>query len=222
MELWRDFTLTLGPDDVLRGQGADPAAVRAKRPALVEAAESALRSGSPMLRPVAQVHEAAVVEFRHEKVHLQGGQLSGPLAARRLAGARRVAAVLCTIGADLEDHAASTSNPLLALALDGLGNAAVEEIGRQVCARLGERASAAGLTTSAPLCPGEEGWPLETGQAQVFALLDPSRAGVRLTSGGMMVPRKSMTFVLGLGEGMSPAEPCDLCSMKQTCRYRHA
>lgn len=222
MELWHDFALTLSPDDVLRGQGADPAAVRAKRPALFEAAESALRSASSMLRPVALVHEADVVEFRHEKVQLQDGHLSGPLAARRLAGARRVAAALCTIGAELEEQAASLTNPLLALALDGLGNAAVEETGRQVCARLGERARAVGLAASAPLCPGEEGWPLENGQAQVFALLDPPRAGVRLTSGGMMVPRKSMTFVLGLGEEMSPAEPCELCSLEQTCRYRHA
>ncbi len=222
MELWTDFTFPLSPDDILRGEGADPESARARRPALEAAAAEALRLGLPVLAPAAAVREINVLEQRHERVLLAGGQLSGPLAARHLAGAERVAAVVCTIGPELEKLAAAQENSLLMLALDGLGNAAVETVAQQVCARLGERAQAAGLATSTPLSPGEAGWPVEVGQPQIFSLLEPNPAGVRLSESGMMLPQKSLSFVVGIGRHVTQTDLCELCSLKERCRYRHA
>ncbi|HEX7620781.1 MAG TPA: hypothetical protein VF359_06230, partial [Anaerolineales bacterium] len=113
-------------------------------------------------------------------------------------------------------------DPLLGIAFDGLGNAAVEILGQQVCRRIGERAEAAGLTTSTPLSPGEPEWPVEVGQPQIFALVDPSQVGIKLTSGGMMIPKKSISFVVGIGPEMARTDLCDLCSLRERCRYRHA
>ncbi|MCS7011167.1 MAG: hypothetical protein NZL98_07345 [Anaerolineales bacterium] len=221
MELWTDFTFTLSLDDILRGEGADPETVRARRLALAEAAAEALRLGLPALAPAAAVQETRVLEHRHEQVILEGGKLTGPLITRHLAGAERVAAVVCTIGPALERLAAAQQNPLLMLALDGLGNAAVEAVAQQVCAQLAERAQAAGLETSTPLSPGEPEWPVEIGQSQIFTLLRPNPMGVRLTEGGMMVPMKSLSFVVGIGRQMARTNLCDLCSLKERCRYRH-
>lgn len=222
MELWTDFTLTLSLADILRGEGADPETVRAKRPALVQAAEQALEVGMPTLRPAAAIREIAVGEHRHNVVLLEDGtKLTGPLVARRLAGAERVAAVVCTVGAGLEQLAAAQQNPLRMMALDGLGNAAVEAVGQQVCERIGERAQATGLETSTPLSPGEPDWPVEVGQPQLFSLLGPNPAGVRLTESGMMIPQKSISFVVGVGRRMEQTDLCELCSMKERCRYRH-
>jgi hypothetical protein len=218
MELWTNFTLPLSIDDILRGEGANP---EKKRPALVQAAEEALRLGQPLLRPAAAVHEARISAHTHNQVVLENGEkLTGPLAAHFLAGAERVTAAVCSIGVELEKLAAAQENLVLALALDGLGNAAVERVGQQVCARLGERAQAAGLETSAPLSPGEPDWPVDVGQPQIFSLLAPGPAGVRLTEGGMMVPKKSISFVVGAGAHMEQADLCEQCSMKARCRYR--
>ena len=223
MELWTDFTFTLGLDDILRGEGADPETVRAKRPALVKAASAAGHQGFTKIKPVAVVQEAKVIEHRHERILLEGGKtLTGPLVARHLAGAERVAAVVCTLGPALEEYAASLDDLVLALALDGLGNAAVEAVAQQVCGRLAERAQARGMETSTPLSPGEAEWPVEIGQPQVFALAEPSRAGIRLTEGGMMVPKKSISFVTGIGKKMSQIHPCEACSLNEICRYRKA
>jgi hypothetical protein len=142
--------------------------------------------------------------------------------ARHLAGAERVAAVICSLGPALEEYAASLENLVLALALDGLGNAAVESVAQQVCGRLAERAEVYGLETSTPLSPGEPEWPVEVGQPQIFALAKPSRAGIRLTGGGMMIPKKSISFVTGIGQEMSQVHPCEACSLKEICRYRKA
>ncbi len=231
MESWTDFTLHLTIDDILRGEGADPSAGSGQRPelahkkrlALVEAASVAEHLGFTRLKPVAAVHEAKAIEHRHEQIFLEDGKkLTGALVARHLAGAERAAAVVCTIGPGLEKLAAEQKDLVLTLALDGLGNAAVEMVAQQVCQRLGERAQAAGLETGTPLSPGEPDWPVDVGQSQIFSLLGQNPAGVRLTDGGMMVPKKSVSFVLGIGQNMAKADVCELCSMNERCRYRHA
>ncbi len=225
MELLEDFNFTLSVDDVLRGEGADPEIVYLKKPALLKAASSALRIGITKLHPAAFIHTTRIVEHRHGQILLQGGkELVSPLVARHLAGAEQVVLAVSTIGSELEELASTSmeKNPLLGVALDGLGNAAVEILSQQVCMRLGERAQAIGLTVSTPLSPGEPEWPVEVGQPQIFALLDPSRAGVTLTSGGMMVPKKSISFVVGIGPEMAQTDLCELCSLRERCRYRHA
>jgi hypothetical protein len=225
MEIWQDIKIALDADDVLRGEGADPETARTKRPALLKAVSAALHEGNTQLHPTVISHTVKVVEHRHERILLKGGQeLTGPLAAHHLAGAEQIILVVCTIGSQLENMASSwmEKNPVLGLALDGLGNAAVEKVAQQVCARLAERAQAKSLQASTPLSPGEPDWPVEVGLPQIFALLDPSKAGVTLTSGGMMVPKKSVSFVVGVGPNMSQTDSCDICSLKETCRYRHA
>jgi hypothetical protein len=225
MELLEGFDFTLNADDVLRGEGADPVVVRAKKPVLLKAASAALSEGITKIRPVALNQTVRVVEHLHERILLEGGNaLVSPLVARHLAGAEQVVLVVCTIGAELEDLASSwmKADPLLGMALDGFCNAAIESLGQQVCARIGETAQSAGLTVSTPLSPGEPEWPVDVGQPQIFALLDPSRAGIALTSGGMMVPRKSISFVVGVGPEMVQTDQCELCSLRERCRYRHA
>ncbi|MGZ6346688.1 MAG: hypothetical protein ACXWNC_03840 [Anaerolineales bacterium] len=225
MELLNDFDLTLGVDDILRGEGADPAIVRSKKPALLSAAALALEEGRPMLHAAAMLQRSNVVEHRHERILLQEDRmLSGPLVAHHLAGARQVVLALTTIGSELEKHASSrmAHDPLLGMALDGLGNAAVEILGEQVCLEIGKQAEAIGLTASTPLSPGEPEWPVEIGQPQIFAVLDPARVGISLTSSGMMIPKKSISFVVGIGPDMSRDDFCELCSFSERCRYRHA
>lgn len=222
MELWSDFSLSLTVDNILRGEGADPTPARARSPALLSAAETALQQGRALLKPLAAVQETAVREHRHEQILLEGGKkLTGALVSRHLAGAQRVAAVVCTIGPDLEKCAAAQPDAVLRLALDGLANAAIEAVAQQVCARLGEQAQARGLQTGTPLSPGEAGWPVEVGQPQIFSLLQPNPAGVHLTEGGMMSPLKSLSFVVGIGQNMAQADLCALCSFQERCRYRY-
>jgi len=222
MELCQDFTLPLEVDDILRGQGMDPETARRRKPVLAEVAERARQLGMDFLHPVALTQTCSVTGLRHERLLLEGeATFTGPLVARLLGGAQSVTACVCTIGADLEDYAASLDDPLLALALDGLGNAAVEMLAEQVCGRIAGSAANQGQNVSTPLSPGAPEWPVETGQPQIFALLDPRQAGIRLTEGGMMIPRKSVSFVVGMGNNMLQIDTCEYCNLKETCRYRN-
>ena len=71
------------------------------------------------------------------------------------------------------------------------------------------------------LSPGLEGWPVDVGQPQIFALFDADPAGVTLTPSCQMLPRKSTSALLGLGRRMAAqGHPCDYCGIRETCRHR--
>ena len=209
---------------VLRSLGADPELVRRRQSSSLAVAEQAVARGTPLLRPVVASANFAVTEFRHERLRLgEAGHLSGPLVAEHLHAAQSVTVAVCSIGPALEEAASEcfSEDPALSVALDALGSAAVDLLGTAVCQRVDLRAEAAGLRTTVPLSPGLVGWPVAAGQRQIFALLDTAAAGVTLTGGSMMVPKKSTSMVIGIGPDVEHAgESCDYCSMAETCRYR--
>jgi hypothetical protein len=220
----RDFDLRPDADMVLRALGADPEVVRRRRSSALDIAEQAVAQGMGLLAPVVVSASFPVEEFRHERVRLvHAGHLSGPLIAEHLHAAQSVVVAVSSIGPDVEEAASEcfAADPAMSLALDAFGSAAVDQLGTEMCRRVDEKAEAEGLRTSVPLSPGLVGWPVADGQRQIFALLDAASAGVRLTEGYMMVPKKSTSMVIGIGREVEHAgESCDYCSMAATCRYR--
>ena len=224
MPILRDWKLEITVDEVLRGQGADPAMIRERNPRLVEIAEQALSIGMPYIQPVVAYRGSKIKSLKHERLSLsEGGSLSGKTVVQLLAPARQVVLMLCTIGLDLESYASQllVENPSLGLALDGLGSAAAGALASAACAYFGDQAASQGMQATLPISPGMDGWPAELGQPQIFALVDPIDAGIQITSSGMMIPRKSISLVVGFSPEIEDAgRVCDYCSMRQTCRYQ--
>jgi hypothetical protein len=225
MPVLRDWELTLDADKVLWGQGADPALVRARRPKLVAIAEAAIKEGRPFLAPVVLYQRLPVAGLRHERLLLaDGGVLLGPLIASHLAGASEVIVAVCTVGDEVTSAISERfrTDPVGALAMEGVAGAAAEALAEAVCRRFDALALAEGLQTSIPLNPGMIGWPLEEGQPQIFSLLDASEIDVTLDPGTyLMRPLKSLSLVIGLGRDLNPTgQTCDFCSMRETCRYK--
>ena len=135
MALLSSWTLQLSADDILRGQGADPAVIRARRPRLVDLAERALEAGRGLLQPRVAFSRLKVTGLRHERLTLDGGVLQGPLIAQHLAAAEDVAVMVCTVGDRLEAEVAQAmdEDPSYALAMDGVGSAAVEALAAAAC-----------------------------------------------------------------------------------------
>jgi hypothetical protein len=224
MTILDKWDLRLDVDVVLRSQGADPAAIRKRSPSLVESTERALEEGNPLLQPRVIARRLLIEDLHHEWVKLEGdGRLTGELLAQHMGGAQEAAIVLCTVGEALERRAADVSkeDAIYGLALDGVGSAGVKALANAACALFEEEATEEDSQVTIPLSPGMVGWPVEQGQPQIFDLLDAGEIDVRLTEGMMMLPRKSLTFVLGIGkELIAGGRTCDYCSLKATCRYR--
>ena len=220
----RDWQLTIDVDMVLRGQGADPVAIRPRQPRLIEIARRAVEQGMAWLDPMVIYLTLPVASLRHERLTLAGGsQLTGPLLAQHMARAQQIALIVCTIGPLLEQRVSSfmRSDPSYALALDGFGSVAAEALGVAICSRLEEQADGHGLHTSMPLSPGMIGWPVDVGQPQIFSLLDTEQIGVTLNESAQMIPHKSMSMVLGIGATpFNAGRSCDFCALRETCRYQ--
>jgi len=224
MPFWNTQDLIVDVDAVLRGQGAEPQAIRKRSPRLVETAERALEEGRALLKLQTLYRDLDVEVFRHEKLVLKdGSSLSGGLVAEHLGPAERVVLILCTVGEDLEAQASAISNEdiVYGLALDGVGSAAVEALANAACRHFEDEAAVSDLQSSIPISPGMVGWPVDVGQPEIFKILEPEQIDVHLSEYGLMKPRKSLTMVLGFGPTMqTDGRTCDYCAMKETCRYQ--
>jgi len=224
LQVTDDWRHAVDVDAVLAGQGFDPRIVCRQNPASMEAARQALEEGEDLVKPAFACRYLDVLAVAGDRVELENGaDLAGPLVARQLAEAEQVAAVICTIGPATESRAAAAmaDDPLFGFALDGFGTAAVEAVATAVCRAVEARAAARLARTSAPMCPGMIGWPLDEGQRQLFALVDATQLGVRLTASAQMVPCKSLSMVIGIGRDLPPGNStCNWCGMAERCRYR--
>ncbi len=224
MELQQKLELSYDVDAVLRGQGADAAVLRIRRPGLVKVAEEARQASFSLLRPrvIYRIYETEGV--RHERILLHDGHsIQSRFVASQLAAASRLIVILATIGDELEAHVSKVwdDDMVFALALDGAGSAAVEALANAACQYFEQQASAESLHASNPLSPGMVDWPVDEGQSQIFQLLGEEGAAVRLTPSSIMLPKKSLTMLMGLGLDLSSSgRTCDYCGMRATCRYQ--
>jgi hypothetical protein len=219
------WQLDIDADMILRGQGADPAVVRQRRPRLVETAEQALAEGMRWVQPAVVYRVLNVQSLRHETLTLQGGgTLKSGLIAEHLAQADQVAMIVCTLGDGLEKRISTLmqSDSVLGFALDGFGTVAMEVLGSAICAKLEVDARERRNYTSIPLSPGAVEWPVDAGQRQIFSMLDTSSIGVVLNESFQMIPRKSTSMVLGIGAvPFTAGRPCDFCGLRETCHYQN-
>lgn len=224
MPLLENLPLNLLVDDVLRAQGADPAAVRARRPDLVDDAAAALEVGNRLLAPRVLYETYRVTDVRHRAITLGAdARVRSEFLVEHLASADEVVVVVCTVGGAIERRvsAAFAENPVLALALHGVASAAVEALSVAATHYFEDAARARGWGVSVPLSPGMEGWPVADGQPQIFSLVDAGAIGVRLTENHLMQPSKSMSLLMGMGPELTTSGTvCDYCAVGATCRYR--
>lgn len=134
--------------------------------------------------------------------------------------------VLClvTIGSELE--AAVEKHKLdgdlgRALVLDTYGSAAAEAAADAANAAIEHEVCEKGRYCSPRFSPGYACWDVKE-QSWILPTLDSEELGITLTEGYMMVPRKSVSFAVTIGD--SPAESkhdhsCDKCGMID-CLYK--
>jgi len=155
-------------------------------------------------------------------VELPHAVLESEAIAGALEGAGTIVTVVCTIGPRLERRVSALleSDSLLALALDGLGSAACQRLAGIPCGEIEQQADDHGMRVTVPLASGMIGWPLLEAQRQVLSLVDAAPLGVALTSSGQMIPRKSLSFVVGVGTRVHTRATCPACGSRDRCTFR--
>jgi len=136
----------------------------------------------------------------------------------------KAAVFLVTIGEHLEEMAYRLAEDGLivqATVLDAIGSVAAERVADFVQDRIREIANDQGLVISQRFSPGYCDWDIGQ-QRAVFWAVSGDSVGVRLTEGCLMIPRKSISGVIGIGprdgnvENYNPCKTCD----KYDCQGR--
>jgi hypothetical protein len=193
-----------------------------KRPAprrLVSAAEQVIELTRTLARPraVYEVYETA--RASDGAVILGGGRFSGKILTRVLEGSDLAAVYAVTLGPELDDESsrlAATGDVLSSVLLDTAGSlaltkASISFIGRVFAAEAAPR----GYVVTSPFGPGQCRWDLAE-QRVLFDLIEPSRIGISLTDTFLMIPKKSVSGIMGIGkpDEVFTTSPCSLCNRK--------
>ena len=138
-----------------------------------------------------------------------------------LAGGDQVILMAATLGAEAESliRRAQGTSMSDAVILDALASAAIENVCDNYCTDLAREVAPRMLTPR--FSPGYGDFPLSQ-QRELCAVLNVTRLlGITLTPGGLMIPQKSVTALMGVADH-PPAgvSGCGKCPLAERCLYR--
>lgn len=155
--------------------------------------------------------------------------LSGNSALSLLENCSSALIMACTIGLDIDRliTKAQPSDMAHALMLDALASAAIENLCDQAEAYIKALFQQQSLKLTRRFSPGYGDLPISL-QSSLCRTLDTARQiGLTVTASGIMLPRKSVTAIIGVGSDI-PAANQDICSNKclncpnKQCIYRNS
>lgn len=145
--------------------------------------------------------------------------------ARLLEQCHKAVVFLVTIGKHLEETAhrlAEDGRILQAIVLDAIGSVAAESVANFVQGTIGEIVNNQGLVISPRFSPGYCDWDIGQ-QKTVFWAVNGDSMGIHLTDGCLMIPRKSISGIIGIGPPNREVEnynPCRTCDRHDCCGRR--
>jgi hypothetical protein len=133
-----------------------------------------------------------------------------------------VAVFLCTAGEEIGARSRSLMKEgdlLKGFIFDIVGSEIVETAAELMQEALGAQSSTVGKRITNRYSPGYCGWDVAE-QFKLFQLVPENVCGIRLTESALMIPIKSVSGFIGIGENVKlNPYTCDLCDLKD-CIYR--
>jgi len=166
-----------------------------------------------------------VLSARRDAIELGEAVLDVPLLAAQPGELVAVAAVACTLGPGFQERISelfAARRPLLALALDSVGNELLFRVADRALATVRRDARRDGLGVGPEASPGDPGVPLDL-QATVLALAGAAPSGIAIVHGGMLSPVHSLATLVALGHNLprhSASARCGRCPSANRCAIR--
>ena len=146
----------------------------------------------------------------------------GPVIISQLHDAEEAALFVCTIGPQMEETAATLfgeGDPVKGHFTDTVASVAVERVADALHDTIELQMRERGLAVTNRFSPGYCGWPLSQ-QQELFSFFPDGFCGVILTESALMLPKKSVSGIIGIGPDVT-REPyfCDRCN-DTGCTYK--
>lgn len=228
MKIIKDIKLEINKEEVLRYQGYSKKKVKKPNQNILRITEEEINRGYSLFEPQGIYSLIKIKSFASEgRIDFEGGyafRFLKPI-IEQLKGANHLLVGVVTIGDLLENKVSelfSQEEYPRALALDAVGTVAVEDFSRKVRKLARQEVIEQGFKTSRHFSPGYGGWEVSQ-QEIIFKSISADNIGVRLTKGCMMVPQKSLSWVIGVGKEViissEEGNNCENCQSK-CCNYK--
>ena len=161
---------------------------------------------------------------RGSRVFIEGSvTFRSNIIAQLLEQCQKVAVFVLTVGGRLGEVVRQLSEDGLmvqAAVLDAIGSDAAETLAHVVQDIVAKEAEAEGLGISLRFSPGYCDWNISQ-QKMVFWAVNGNSMGIRLTEEYLMIPRKSISGIIGIGpcDDVASYNPCETCK-KLDCMGR--
>ncbi len=157
-------------------------------------------------------------QFSYFVVNKQPDFEMGNIILRQLRGSEAFALFICTSGLEFEtyQHRLKEQGDMVRVFIaDALGSVIAEKCADQMEKALQESIDKLGWKHTNRFSPGYCGWHVSQ-QQLLFPLFQGHTCGVKLTDSSLMIPIKSVSGIIGLGEKVRKLEyTCGLCDFKQ-------
>jgi len=228
MMIIKDIKLNIDREEVLRYQGYSRKKIKVPNQNILQITEEEINRGYDLYKPRGIYSLIKIICFiPNERINLENelAFIFSESIFDQLRGASHLLVGVVTIGDFLEKKVSellSQGKYPQALALDAVGTVAVEDFSREVRKLARQEVTEQGFKTSRHFSPGYAGWEVSQ-QDIIFKSIPVDNIGVRLTEGCMMLPQKSLSWVIGAGKEVIVTSEednnCKDCQSK-SCNYR--
>jgi len=228
MKIIKDIKLNIDREEVLRYQGYSKKRVKKSNQNILRITEEEINRGYNLFKPqgiyslikITCLTSKGRINLEDELVFRFSKSVNN-----QLEGASHLLVGVVTIGDFLEKKVSelfSQGEYPRVLALDAVGTVAVEDFSREVRKLARQEVKEQGFKTSRHFSPGYGGWEVSQ-QEIIFKSIPADNIGVRLTKGYMMLPQKSLSWIIGAGKEMiifsEEDNNCGNCQFK-CCNYK--
>ncbi len=175
------------------------------------------------------VYRRFKAEVREEEVVAADIVLRSRNLAHNLMGCREIVIMAATLGSEIDMlmNRYQKLDITRAAVLQAVAAAAIEDYCNEINIKIRDKVREEGLYLRPRYSPGDGDLSLDY-QKDILGLLQADKfAGITLTEGGIMLPEKSVSAIIGVTDlegsrhrGNCVLEGCDACMNNDTCEFR--
>ncbi|GAH24444.1 unnamed protein product [marine sediment metagenome] len=228
MKIIKNIKLKIDEEEVLRYQGYHRNKAGKTDEMILETTRKEIEQGYCLFEPKGIYSKLMIRNISSEgRINLENGLYleTNNSMINLLRGTSYLAFGLSTVGNSLEDKISeffTNKEYSRGLALDAVGTVAVRYLSRHVRSIICKEAKEQNLQTTKHFTPGTAEWDISQ-QKNIFEIIPADKIGVRLTESYMMIPKKSLSWVIGIGKEIiitsKENDSCKTC-LAENCPFR--
>jgi len=228
MKIIKNIKLKIDEEEVLRYQGYHRNKAGKTDEMILETTRKEIEQGYCLFEPKGIYSKLMIRNISSEgRINLENGLYleTNNSMINLLRGTSYLAFGLSTVGNCLEEKVAelfAKNEYPKAMALDAVGTVASKFLSNYIQSLICQEAKEQNFQTTKYFSPGSGDWNINQ-QKIIFQIIPADKIGVKLTGSCTMIPKKSLSWVIGIGkEIIIPSKGDDSCKicLAENCQFR--